>query len=137
MQVAFSIAPATATASVLSNKLFAAAYGGAHTFVPVEIFYQQFSSTIMAYLLVHDVRNPKSVANPAVPFPGGYMAWLGAKAFHGGFMRVGYMFTSISELAALLFYKRQLGAWAVSRRGVMMLGGTGAAVLLYVGLQIP
>jgi hypothetical protein len=42
--VAFSVAPATATASVLSNKLFAAAYGGAHKFRPVEIFYQARSS---------------------------------------------------------------------------------------------
>ena len=43
-RVAFSVAPATATASVLSNKLFAAAYGGAHKFRPVEIFYQARSS---------------------------------------------------------------------------------------------
>jgi hypothetical protein len=39
--VSFSIAPATATASVLSNKMFAAAYGGAHHWKPVEIFYQE------------------------------------------------------------------------------------------------
>jgi hypothetical protein len=39
--VSFSIAPATATSSVLSNKMFAAAYGGAHNWKPVEIFYQE------------------------------------------------------------------------------------------------
>jgi len=46
----------------------------------------------MAYLLVHDTHSPKSVADPKVPVPGGLMAWLSRKAFHGGFMRVAYKF---------------------------------------------
>lgn len=53
---------------------------------------QEFSSAVMAYLLVHDTHSPKSVADPKVPVPGGLMAWLSRKAFHGGFMRVAYKF---------------------------------------------
>jgi len=101
--VSYSIAPATATASVLSNKMFAAAYGGAHHWKPVEIFYQELSNAVMGTLYIHDVRNPESSSRPHVNKDMNYMLWLTSKAFHGGFMRCAYKFTSIAELAATVF----------------------------------
>ena len=38
--VSTNIAPSTATASVVHNASFAAAYGGMHKFKPMEIFMQ-------------------------------------------------------------------------------------------------
>jgi hypothetical protein len=101
--VSFSVAPATATASVLSNKMFAAAYGGAHFWDPVEIFYSDLSNAVMGILLVHDVRNPESSSRPHVNADMNPMLWLTSKAFHGGFMRCAYKFTSIAELAASIY----------------------------------
>jgi len=134
-KVAFSIAPATATASVLSNKLFAAAYGGAHYWKPVEIFYQEFSSAVCAALLIHDVQNPKSVANPDVAVPGGSMVWLSKKAFHGGFLRVAYKFTSIGEIAATIFYWNSLKAYLSKmskKKGAAPAGAATALLLAYL-----
>jgi hypothetical protein len=101
--VAYSIAPATATASVLSNKMFAAAYGGAHLWEPVEVFYQELSNAVMGILLIHDVRNPESSARPHVNKDMNPMLWLSSKAFHGGFMRCAYKFTSIAEISAAIY----------------------------------
>mmetsp|Transcript_12361 Transcript_12361/g.29610 ORF Transcript_12361/g.29610 Transcript_12361/m.29610 type:complete len:586 (-) Transcript_12361:69-1826(-) len=138
-KVAFSIAPATATASVLSNKLFAAAYGGAHYWKPVEIFYQEFSSAVCATLLLHDVHNPKSPANPANQVEGGSMMFLSQKAFHGGFMRVPYMFTSIGEVAATIYFwnlfKAALGKFMKKPQGKAA-GASVALLFAYVSYQL-
>lgn len=39
--MSINIAPATATASVISNKSFEAAYKGIYVFKPMEVFYQE------------------------------------------------------------------------------------------------
>eukprot|EP00293_Proteomonas_sulcata_P001924 CAMPEP_0184327796 /NCGR_PEP_ID=MMETSP1049-20130417/143275_1 /TAXON_ID=77928 /ORGANISM="Proteomonas sulcata, Strain CCMP704" /LENGTH=362 /DNA_ID=CAMNT_0026650071 /DNA_START=1 /DNA_END=1089 /DNA_ORIENTATION=- len=109
-RVCFHVAPATATQSVIHNKLFAAAYGGSHYFKPVEIFYQEFSSAVCGALLINDIKNPTSCSNPDVEIKHGIMAWLGKKAFHGGFLRVPYKFSTIGEVAAIIFYWNQAKA---------------------------
>ena len=62
--VSANIAPATRTASVVRNRALAAAYAGAGRF-GVEVFEPATSTTLMAALLVHDLRNPAAAANPA------------------------------------------------------------------------
>mmetsp|Transcript_11836 Transcript_11836/g.30724 ORF Transcript_11836/g.30724 Transcript_11836/m.30724 type:complete len:91 (+) Transcript_11836:2-274(+) len=57
----------------------------------------------MGILLVHDVRNPESASRPHVNPDMNPMLWLTSKAFHGGFMRCAYKFTSIAELAATIY----------------------------------
>jgi len=53
--VSMNVAPATRTRSVVKNKALAAAYAGAHRF-GVEVFDPATSNTLMAALLVHDLR---------------------------------------------------------------------------------
>lgn len=55
LAVSLNVAPATRTHSVLKNKALAAAYAGAHRF-GVEVFDPATSNTLMAALLVHDLR---------------------------------------------------------------------------------
>ena len=92
-EVAFSVAPATRTRSVTSNRLLAAAYAGAHLF-GVEIFEPATSNRLMAALLVHQLRNPRPAAE---------RAWTDEAfgAAHGGLWRVGYEPRSVLGLAAL------------------------------------
>jgi hypothetical protein len=58
-----NVAPPTRTRSVLKNRVLAAAYAGARRF-GVEVFDPATSNTLMAALLVHDLRNPAAAANP-------------------------------------------------------------------------
>ena len=55
LSVSLNVAPATRTRSVLKNKALAAAYAGAHRF-GVEVFDPATSNTLMAALLVYDLR---------------------------------------------------------------------------------
>merc|ERR1719330_1411738 len=102
--ISSNIAPSTATASVVHNAQFAAAYGGMHLFRPMEVMYQETSNAVMGALLVHDIRNPnaparggsKVITNPIQIFQHG--------GFHGGTWRCAYKMGSIGELSALAFY---------------------------------
>lgn len=93
-RVSLTVAPMTRTRSVLKNRALAAAYAGAHAF-GVEVFEPATSNTLMAALLVHDLRNPA----PAREHPWRDEA---ANAAHGGVWRVGYAPRSALGLAALL-----------------------------------
>ncbi|MDI6101230.1 hypothetical protein QLQ12_21690 [Actinoplanes sp. NEAU-A12] len=62
--VSFAVAPPTRTRSVVSNRLLAAAYAGAHLF-DVEIFEPATASRLMALLLVHQIRKPRGAAPAA------------------------------------------------------------------------
>ena len=106
--VSINIAPATATQSVVHNKSFAAAYGGMRTFKPMEIFYQEVSLAVMGALLIYDITSPKSMANPANKLSNP-MALMSHNAFHGGAMRCLYMYTTVGEMAVLIFYFKQYG----------------------------
>ena len=89
--VSANVAPPTRTRSVLRNRLLAAAYRGASRF-GVEVFEPATSSTLMAALLVHDLRNPR----PSAP---GDLLTTGAA--HGGLWRTAYEPRSALGLAVL------------------------------------
>ncbi|GAA3519442.1 hypothetical protein GCM10022234_13790 [Aeromicrobium panaciterrae] len=92
--VSLNIAPATRTRSVVKNKALAAAYAGAHRF-GVEVFDPATSNTLMAALLVHDLR--AGAAPQAEP-------WLDEahNAAHGGLWTTAYHPRSALGLAAVL-----------------------------------
>jgi len=100
--VSTNIAPSTATASVVSNKSFALAYKGMHFFRPMEVFQQETSNAVMAALLVNDLQNPSSVANPAIPLANP-MQLFAATAFHGGAWRTGYKFGTIGPPSVIAY----------------------------------
>ncbi len=98
--VSLNVAPATRTRSVIRNRALAAAYGGAHRF-GVEVFEPSTSNTLMAALLVHDLRNPDAAANPATPLAHPTeLFWQGAN--HGGLWRNAYSPRSVLGLAVVL-----------------------------------
>ena len=92
--VALSVAPPTRTRSVLKNRALAAAYAGGHRF-GVEVFQPATSNTLMAALLVHQLRRPR---------PAGAPAWVDEAfgAAHGGLWRTAYQPRSALGLAAVL-----------------------------------
>jgi len=100
--VSSNIAPATATASVVSNKLFALAYNGLHNFKPMEVFYQDTSNAVMAALLINDLQNPQSAAHPETKLQNP-MQLFAATSFHGGAWRCGYKFGSIGPASAIAY----------------------------------
>ena len=92
--VSLKVAPPTRTRSVLKNRALAAAYAGAHRF-GVEVFEPGTANTLMAALLVHDLRT----GNPGQPHP-----WQDEAdgAVHGGLWTCAYDPRSALGLAALL-----------------------------------
>ena len=95
-----NVAPPTRTRSVLKNRVLAAAYAGAHRF-GVEVFDPSTSNTLMAAMLVHDLRNPKSVANPDTPTQHPLeLFWAGAN--HGGLWRNPHAARSVLGMAVVL-----------------------------------
>ena len=101
--VSSNIAPSTATKSVVSAAMFAAAYGGFHLFKPMEVMYQETSNAVMFALLIHDVVSPKAVACPYVAkLENPYMLFE-TGSFHGGVWRCGYKLDSIGEVAVIAY----------------------------------
>ena len=91
--VSFAVAPPTRTRSVLSNRLLAAAYAGAHLF-DVEVFEPATANKLMAVLLVHHLRRPRPAAKAA---------WEdeAVAAAHGGLWRTPYQPRTALGLAAV------------------------------------
>lgn len=100
--VSTNIAPSTATVSVVSNKSFALAYKGMHHFQPMEVFYQETSGAVMGALLVNDLRNENSAANPKTPLKNP-MQLFAATSFHGGPWRTPYTFGTIGIPAGAVY----------------------------------
>ena len=94
--VSLNVAPPTLTRSVTKNRTLAAAYAGAHWF-GAEVFEPATTRTLMAALLVHDLRAGK----PAHAHPWQDEAHAAA---HGGLWRIAYAPRSALVLAALLGY---------------------------------
>src|SRR3954467_13496917 len=94
-----NVAPATKTRSVMKNRVLGAAHAGAGSY-GVEVFEPETSSTLMAALLIHDLRNPPAAASPSTdlaPPPD-----LSARpAAPGGLWRLPYEPRSVLTLAAL------------------------------------
>ncbi len=98
--VSLNLAPATRTQSVIKNRALAAAYAGAGRF-GVEVFEPATSTALMAALLVHDLRNPASSANPATPLDNPMDLYVEG-ANHGGLWRAAYSPRSVLGFAAVL-----------------------------------
>ena len=94
-----NVAPATNTRSVTKNRVLAAAYAGASSF-GVEIFETETSSTLMAALLIHDLRNPAAPAHPDTVLPHPLELFVEGAA-HGGLWRLPWEPRSVLPLAAV------------------------------------
>jgi hypothetical protein len=94
-----TVAPATRTKSVTKNRVLAAAYAGAGGY-GVEVFETETSSTMMAAILLHDLRNPKAAAAPdtVLTHPLGLFV---DQAAHGGLWRLPWEPRSVLPLAAV------------------------------------
>jgi hypothetical protein len=98
--VSLNVAPATRTRSVLRNRALAAAYAGAHRF-GVEVFDPSTSNTLMAALLVHDLRHEGAAARPGTRLEHPLeLFWQGAN--HGGLWRNPFEPRSVLGLAVAL-----------------------------------
>eukprot|EP00730_Choanoeca_flexa_P018259 TRINITY_DN8871_c0_g3_i1.p1 TRINITY_DN8871_c0_g3~~TRINITY_DN8871_c0_g3_i1.p1 ORF type:complete len:779 (+),score=232.77 TRINITY_DN8871_c0_g3_i1:30-2366(+) len=102
-RVSSNIAPSTATASVVHNRSFAAAYGGWKYFPAYEVQFQETSNAVMGALLIHDVCNPASKVNVSYDLRNP-LELFKIGSFHGGIWRCGYKVGSIGEAAAMLYY---------------------------------
>lgn len=92
--VSFTVAPPTRTRSVVKNRALAAAYAGAHRF-GIEVFEPATANTLLAILLVHDLRAGARTSG---------QVWQNEadQAAHGGLWTTGYEPRSALGLAALL-----------------------------------
>ncbi len=99
VRTSLNVAPSTATRSVMKNKALAAAYAGAGRF-GLEIFEPDTSNAIMGALLVHDLRNPESSANPATKLAHPMQLFVEG-ACHGGMWRSEYASRSVLGIAAV------------------------------------
>ena len=98
--VSLNLAPATRTQSVVKNRALAAAYAGAGRF-GVEVFEPATSTALMAAMLVHDLRNPKSAAQPQTQLANPMDLFV-IGANHGGLWRSAYAPRSVLGIAAVL-----------------------------------
>ena len=98
--VSINLAPATRTQSVVKSRALAAAYAGAGRF-GIEVFEPATSTTLMAALLVHDLRNPNATANPATKLQNPMELFVQG-ANHGGLWRAAYSPRSVLGIAAIL-----------------------------------
>jgi hypothetical protein len=92
--VSFHVAPSTRTRSVVAHRPLRAAFAGAHHF-GVEVFEPATASTLLAALLVHDLRTTP-VRHPHPWQDEAYTA------VHGGLWRTTYAPRSVLGLAALM-----------------------------------
>ena len=92
--VSLVVAPPTRTRSVVKNRALAAAYAGAHRF-GIEVFEPDTARTVMAALLVHDLRTGR----PSLGHPWQDEAH---EAAHGGLWTAAYSPRSALGLAAVL-----------------------------------
>lgn len=98
-RVSINIAPSTTTHSVTKNPLLKAAFNGARLF-NVEAFPPETTNSIMAALWIHDLRNPKSAANPEIKL-NHPLELMMEGANHGGLWRVAYLARTALPFAAL------------------------------------
>eukprot|EP00808_Paulinella_micropora_P012030 g39919.t1 len=105
--VVSNVAPSTTTASVVSNRQFAWAYDGMPFFKPMEIFNQDTSNAVMATLLIHDIRNPQSVASAKYKLRNP-LELFSSTSFHGGVWRCGYKLDTLGETSVLIHFVKVL-----------------------------
>jgi len=98
--VSINVAPMTRTQSVIRSRALKAGYRGAARF-GIEVFEPASSTALMAGLLVHDLRNPRSTAQPDTPLAHP-LDLLAANAIHSGLWRTAYAPRSVLTFAAML-----------------------------------
>merc|ERR1712039_232573 len=101
--VSSNVSPTTATASVMLKPSIVAAIGGMHIFKPVEVMYQELSMTMMGALLINDIKNPASAAQPSTKL-GHPLCLLQKTSFNGGFWRCPYSMTTITVPSAVFYF---------------------------------
>merc|ERR1712232_661764 len=101
--VSTNVSPTTATVSVMLKPSIVAAIGGMHIFKPVEVVFQELSMTAMAALLIHDLKNPKSAAQPSTKLDHP-LCLLQKTSFNGGFWRCPYSMTTITIPSAIHYF---------------------------------
>ena len=101
-RVSSNIAPSTATASVVSNRLFAMAYEGMPFFRPMEVFQQETSNAVMGALLLRDVSDSATPSNPSLPLKHPLQLF-SFGSFHGGVWRMAYTVDSIGTPSVLAY----------------------------------
>jgi hypothetical protein len=99
--VSSNIAPSTSTVSVVKNRSFAWAYEGVPFFKPMEIFDPETSHSVMTAILLYDLNEPRSVANPKNKLRNP-LELFASGAFHGGVWRMAYTFGSTGEISVLV-----------------------------------
>ena len=105
--VSTSIAPSTATLSVVSNRTFGWAYGGMPYFKPFEIFHQDTTNAVMAGLLIADVTQGDSAKNPKnrkMYEIKNTMELFKHNSVHGGVWRCAYKVDSIGETSVIIHF---------------------------------
>lgn len=106
-RVSSNIAPSTATASVVSNRLFAMAYEGMPFFRPMEVFQQETSNAVMGALLLRDVSDSSTPSNPSLPLKHPLQLF-SFGSFHGGVWRMAYTVDSIGTPSVLAYLLTRL-----------------------------
>ena len=117
--VSSNVAPATSTISVVSNVTFAWAYGGMPYFKPYEISHPDLSKAVMLALLVSDIRDPKSVANPKTELDNPNQLFQYG-SFNGGAWRCAYTVDSIGEVSVFVHFAKCSAPYAVAVGGVLV-----------------
>lgn len=107
--VSSNIAPSTSTASVVSNKTFAWAYGGMPYFKPYEILVQDTTNAVMAGMLIHDITNDKCWAHPANRNNPKHpvkntLELFKFGSFNGGVWRAGYKLDKLGSTSVLIHF---------------------------------
>jgi hypothetical protein len=118
--VSSNIAPSTSTVSVVKNRSFAWAYEGVPFFKPMEIFEPETSHAVMTAILLYDLNEPRSVANPKTKLRNP-LELFASGAFHGGVWRMAYTFGSTGEVSVLVALLKYALPYVL-----------GAAIVLYV-----
>jgi hypothetical protein len=105
VRVSATVAPATRTRSVTKNKILAAAYAGAGPF-GVEVFEPETSRALTSALLVRDLRDAASAADPSAHLDHPYDLFVEGAA-HGGLWSLPYEPRTVLPLAVLLGLPRR------------------------------
>lgn len=100
VHVSLNVAPATRTQSVVKNRMLAAAYAGAGRF-GIQVFEPDTCNALMALLLVRDLNDPTSAADPATPLAHPSQLFTDA-ANHGGLWRSAFSPRSVLGVAAVV-----------------------------------
>lgn len=116
--VSSNIAPATSTVSVTQNRAFAWAYEGMPYFKPYEIFAPETSNAVMSAILLSDLCNPKSSANPKITLKNPNQLF-SFGSFSGGSWRCAYMVDSIGETSVLIYFTK-IAASYIAASGVVV-----------------